>query len=46
LKVADQVVPNINALLVQNGFRVREIASQRESLEEVFLPLTRDARLS
>jgi hypothetical protein len=39
------MVPDINALLVQNGFRVSEIASQRESLEEVFLRLTREARL-
>jgi ABC-2 type transport system ATP-binding protein len=45
LKAADEVVPDINALLVQNGFRVKEIASQRESLEEVFLRLTREARL-
>jgi len=45
LQVADEVVPDINALLVQNGFRVTEIASHRESLEEVFLRLTRAARL-
>jgi ABC-2 type transport system ATP-binding protein len=44
LHVADEVVPDINALLVQNGFRVKEIASHRESLEEVFLRLTREAR--
>jgi len=46
LQVADEVVPDINALLVQNGFRVQEIASHRESLEEVFLRLTREARHS
>ncbi len=46
LQVADEVVPDINALLVQNGFRVQEIASHRESLEEVFLRLTREARPS
>jgi ABC-2 type transport system ATP-binding protein len=45
LQVADELVPDINALLVQNGFRVKEIASHRESLEEVFLRLTREARL-
>jgi len=45
LQVADEVVPDINALLVQNGFRVKEIAAHRESLEEVFLRLTREARL-
>jgi ABC-2 type transport system ATP-binding protein len=44
LKVAGEIVPDINALLVQNGFRVKEIASQHESLEEVFLRLTGDAR--
>ena len=44
LQVADEVVPDVNALLVQNGFRVMEIASQTESLEEVFLRLTREAR--
>jgi ABC-2 type transport system ATP-binding protein len=45
LQVSDEVVPDINALLVHNGFRVTEIASQRESLEDVFLRLTREARL-
>jgi len=45
LQCADEVVPDVNALLVQNGFRVKEIASHRESLEEVFLRLTREARL-
>jgi ABC-2 type transport system ATP-binding protein len=44
LQVSDEVVPDINALLVHNGFRVTEIASQRESLEDVFLRLTREAR--
>ena len=45
LQVADEAVPDINALLVQNGFRVMEISAQRESLEEVFLRLTRAAHL-
>jgi ABC-2 type transport system ATP-binding protein len=45
LQVADEAVPDINALLVQNGFRVMEISAQHESLEEVFLRLTRAAHL-
>jgi ABC-2 type transport system ATP-binding protein len=44
LQVAVEEIPEINALLVQNGFRVLEISAQRESLEEVFLRLTRAAR--
>jgi ABC-type multidrug transport system ATPase subunit len=45
LQTAAEEIPEINALLVQHGFRVMEISSQGESLEEVFLRLTRDARL-
>jgi len=45
LQVADEEIPDINALLVRNGFRVREISAQRESLEEVFLRLTREGRV-
>ena len=44
LQVADEELADINALLVQSGFRVKEIAPQRESLEQVFLRLTRSAR--
>ena len=44
LQVGDEDIPDINALLVQHGFRVKEISAQRESLEEVFLRLTREAR--
>src|ERR1051326_1050390 len=44
LKAADEIVPDINALLVQKGFRVMEISAQHESLEQVFLRLTRAAR--
>ena len=44
LQVSDEEIPDLNALLVQHGFRVREISSQSESLEEVFLRLTREAR--
>jgi len=33
-------VPLINALLVQEGFRVMELSPRRESLEQVFMRLT------
>ena len=33
----------VNALLVEQGFRVMELSPHRESLEEVFLRLTREA---
>ena len=46
LEVADEEIPDINALLVRQGFRVTEISAQRESLEEVFLRLTHEARSS
>src|ERR1051326_6531476 len=46
LEVADEEIPDINALLVGQGFRVTEISAQRESLEEVFLRLTHEARSS
>ena len=46
LDVGDEEIPDINALLVRHGFRVKEISTQRESLEEVFLRLTREARSS
>jgi ABC-2 type transport system ATP-binding protein len=42
LQVPDKEIPEINALLVHQGFRVMEIASQTESLEQVFLRLTRE----
>ncbi|HEV8138985.1 MAG TPA: ABC transporter ATP-binding protein [Pyrinomonadaceae bacterium] len=45
LQVSDEEIPDINALLVRHGFRVTEISAQRESLEEVFLRLTREARI-
>jgi ABC-2 type transport system ATP-binding protein len=43
LKIAGEQIPGINALLVERGFRVMELSPQRESLEEVFLRLTRAA---
>ena len=44
LDIRNEDIPDVNALLVQHGFRVMEISTQRESLEEVFLRLTREAR--
>jgi ABC-2 type transport system ATP-binding protein len=44
MKIADNQVPFVNALLVQHGFNVMEISPQRESLEQVFLRLTQEAR--
>ena len=40
LKLTDEQIPPLNALLVGQGFRVSEIAPQRETLEQVFLRLT------
>jgi ABC-2 type transport system ATP-binding protein len=44
VKMADEQIPLVNALLVQNGFSVMELSPQRESLEQVFLRLTQEAR--
>jgi ABC-2 type transport system ATP-binding protein len=41
VKMTDDEIPSVNALLVHHGFHVREISPQRESLEEAFLRLTR-----
>jgi ABC-2 type transport system ATP-binding protein len=43
LKIAGEEIASVNALLVERGFRVTELSPQRESLEEVFLRLTREA---
>lgn len=43
LKIADERIPDINALLVGKGFRVAEISLQRETLEQVFLRLTKNS---
>jgi ABC-2 type transport system ATP-binding protein len=40
VKMADEQIPVVNALLVQHGFHVMELSPQRESLEQVFLRLT------
>jgi hypothetical protein len=42
--MADEQIPVVNALLVQHGFHVMELSPQRESLEQVFLRLTEEAR--
>ncbi|HEV8587559.1 MAG TPA: ABC transporter ATP-binding protein [Pyrinomonadaceae bacterium] len=41
LKIDEAEIPRVNALLVSQGFRVKELSPQRESLEDVFLRLTR-----
>jgi len=41
VKMADEQVPLINALLVERGFRVSELSPQRETLEQVFIRLTK-----
>jgi len=43
LKIEGEQVPGVNALLVERGFRVTELSPRRESLEDVFLRLTREA---
>jgi ABC-2 type transport system ATP-binding protein len=40
VKIDEEEVPLINALLVQHGFRVMELSPRRESLEQVFMRLT------
>lgn len=44
VKMTDDQIPAVNSLLVQHGFSVRELSPQRESLEQVFLRLTQEAR--
>lgn len=41
VKMADHQIPFVNALLVERGCRVMELTPQRETLEQVFLRLTR-----
>jgi len=41
LKVSDEQIPSINAMLVERGFRVMELSPQNETLEQVFLRLTK-----
>jgi ABC-2 type transport system ATP-binding protein len=40
VKMQQEEIPRVNALLVANGIRVMELSPQREGLEEVFLRLT------
>jgi ABC-type multidrug transport system ATPase subunit len=44
VKMAEVQIPVVNALLVHQGFRVLELSPQRDSLEQVFLRLTQEAR--
>jgi ABC-type multidrug transport system ATPase subunit len=41
VKMSDDQIPVVNRLLVERGFRVMELSPQRETLEQVFLRLTR-----
>jgi ABC-2 type transport system ATP-binding protein len=41
VKMSDEQIPRINALLVERGFQVLELSPQTETLEQVFLRLTR-----
>jgi len=41
VKMTDDSIPRVNALLVANGIRVKELSPQVVTLEEVFLNLTR-----
>ena len=41
IKMSDDQIPVVNRLLVERGFRVMELSPQRETLEQVFLRLTR-----
>jgi ABC-2 type transport system ATP-binding protein len=40
LEMSDEQIPPIVLLLVENGFEIREVAPERQTLEEVFLSLT------
>lgn len=42
-RMTDEQIPQVNALLVQQGFRVTGISPQRETLEDAFLRLTERA---
>lgn len=44
VQMPDEQIPLVNARLVQHGFNVMELSPQRESLEDVFLRLTQEAR--
>ncbi len=40
VKMSDEQIPRVNALLVERGFQVMELSPQRETLEQVFFKLT------
>jgi ABC-2 type transport system ATP-binding protein len=40
-KMSDDQIPHVNAMLVERGFRVMELSPQTETLEQVFLRLTK-----
>jgi len=42
VRVPNDYIPRVNALLVANGIRVMELAPQRTTLEDVFLSLTKE----
>ncbi|MFL6229469.1 MAG: ABC transporter ATP-binding protein [Pyrinomonadaceae bacterium] len=46
VKAADERAADVNALLVGRGFRVSELAPHRETLEEVYFRLVRDAAVA
>lgn len=41
VKMADEDIPVVNAMLVERGFRVMELTPERETLEQVFMRLTK-----
>src|SRR5215471_9900906 len=41
VKMTDEQIPRVNALLVERGFQVMELSPQTETLEQVFLRLTK-----
>ena len=41
VKIADEQIYSVNQMLVEQGFRVTELSLQRETLEQVFIRLTR-----
>lgn len=44
VRMSEEQIPLVNALLVERGFRVMELVRQRETLEEVFMRLTRNGK--
>jgi ABC-2 type transport system ATP-binding protein len=43
LKISDERIPHVVALLVGRGFRVSELSPQRETLEDVYFRLLRES---